>query len=65
MRRALLAFLLLLSLHAARGEPLWQTLPPTPAPVPGEYTGHATAPPSDARNERRFNCSNCIRRQRG
>src|ERR1700730_6484593 len=41
MRRALLAFLLLLSLHAARGEPLWQTLPPTPAPVPGEYTGHA------------------------
>jgi hypothetical protein len=39
--RALLAFLLLLSFHAARGEPLWQTLPPTPAPVPGEYTGHA------------------------
>ena len=41
MRRALLAFLLLLPLHAARGEPLWQTLPPTPAPVPGEHIGHA------------------------
>jgi alpha-beta hydrolase superfamily lysophospholipase len=41
MRRPLLAFLLLLPLHAARGEPLWRTLPPTPAPVPGEYTGHA------------------------
>ena len=41
MRHGLLAFLLLLSLHAARGEPLWQTLPPTPAPVPGEHTGHA------------------------
>ena len=41
MRSALLAFLLLLSLHAARGEPLWQTLPPTPAPVPGEHIGHA------------------------
>src|SRR3984893_2853091 len=41
MRSAVLTFLLLLSLHAARGEPLWQTLPPTPAPVPGEYTGHA------------------------
>ena len=24
-----------------RGEPLWQTLPPTPAPVPGEHSGHA------------------------
>ena len=42
MRRALLVFLLLLPLHAARGEPLWQTLPPTPAPLPGEHTGHAT-----------------------
>jgi pimeloyl-ACP methyl ester carboxylesterase len=41
MRRALLAFLLLLPLHAARGEPLWRTLPPTPAPVPGEHIGHA------------------------
>ena len=41
MRRAVLAFLLLLPLHAARSEPLWQTLPPTPAPVPGEHTGHA------------------------
>jgi pimeloyl-ACP methyl ester carboxylesterase len=41
MRRALLAFLLLLPLHAAHGEPLWQTLPPTPVPVPGEHAGHA------------------------
>jgi pimeloyl-ACP methyl ester carboxylesterase len=41
MCRALLAFLLLLPLHAAHGEPLWQTLPPTPVPVPGEHTGHA------------------------
>jgi pimeloyl-ACP methyl ester carboxylesterase len=41
MRRALLALLLLLPLQAALGEPLWQTLPPTPAPVPGEHSGHA------------------------
>ncbi len=41
MRRALLAFLLLLPLHAAYGEPLWQTLPPTPARVPGEHSGLA------------------------
>ena len=43
MRRALLAFLLLLllPLQAANGEPPWQTLPPTPAPVAGEHTGHA------------------------
>jgi hypothetical protein len=41
MRSALLTFLLFLSLHAARGEPLWRTLPPTPAPVPGEHIGHA------------------------
>jgi len=41
VRLALLAFLLILPLQAARGEPLWQTLPPTPAPVPAEHTGHA------------------------
>jgi hypothetical protein len=41
VRRALLTFLLLLPLHVARAEPLWQTLPPTPAPVPGEHIGHA------------------------
>ena len=41
MRRALLALLLLLPLQAAAGEPLWQTLPPTPAPVPGEHRSHA------------------------
>jgi pimeloyl-ACP methyl ester carboxylesterase len=27
--------------NAARGEPLWQILPPTPASVPGEHSGHA------------------------
>jgi pimeloyl-ACP methyl ester carboxylesterase len=41
MRRVLLIFLLLLALHAARAEPLWQTLPPTPAPVSGQHTGYA------------------------
>ena len=41
MRRALFALLLLLPVHAVRAEPLWQTLPPTPAPVAGEHTGHA------------------------
>ena len=41
MRRALLALLLLLPFHAAANEPLWQTLPPTPAPVSGEQRGHA------------------------
>src|ERR1700692_621032 len=41
MRRALLALLLLLPLQAAASEPLWQTLPPTPAPVSGEHRGHA------------------------
>ena len=41
MRRAVFALLLLLPVHAVRAEPLWQTLPPTPAPVPGEHTGRA------------------------
>jgi pimeloyl-ACP methyl ester carboxylesterase len=41
MRTVLLAFLLLLPLQAARSEPLWQTLPPTPAPVSGEHSGRA------------------------
>jgi hypothetical protein len=41
MRAALLASLLLLPFQAAGAEPLWQTLPPTPAPVAGEHTGHA------------------------
>jgi alpha/beta hydrolase fold len=42
VRRALFAFLLLLllPLQAADSEPLWQTLPPTPAPVAGEHTGY-------------------------
>jgi pimeloyl-ACP methyl ester carboxylesterase len=32
----------LLTQRAALGDPpLWQTLPPTPAPVPGEHTAHA------------------------
>jgi pimeloyl-ACP methyl ester carboxylesterase len=42
MRRVLLIFLLLLPLHAVRTEPLWQTLPPTPARVSGQHTGYAT-----------------------
>jgi pimeloyl-ACP methyl ester carboxylesterase len=41
MRATLLALLLLLPLQAGRAEPLWQTLPPTPAPVPGEHSGRA------------------------
>jgi pimeloyl-ACP methyl ester carboxylesterase len=41
MRILLLAFLLLLPLQASRAEPLWQTLPPTPAPVAGEHSGRA------------------------
>ncbi len=41
MRRLLLACLLLVPMRAALAEPLWQTLPPTPPPVPGEHTGHA------------------------
>jgi hypothetical protein len=41
MRRALLAFLLLLSLHAARGEPLWQKNPTFAAFI--ERAGHEYA----------------------
>jgi pimeloyl-ACP methyl ester carboxylesterase len=41
MRRLLFSVLLLLPLHAVTAAPLWQTLPPTPPPVPGEHTGHA------------------------
>jgi pimeloyl-ACP methyl ester carboxylesterase len=41
MRRVLLVFLLLLPLRAALGDPLWQTLPATPGPVPGARAGHA------------------------
>src|SRR5579863_6252675 len=41
MRRLLIALLLLVPLRAAHADALWQTLPPTPAPVPGERTGHA------------------------
>ncbi|HSZ89884.1 MAG TPA: alpha/beta hydrolase [Acetobacteraceae bacterium] len=33
--------LLLFTLGAAWADALWQTLPPTPPPVPGEHTGHA------------------------
>ena len=39
MRRSLL-LLLLMPLRAAMGQALWQTLPPTPAPVAGAHTGH-------------------------
>jgi pimeloyl-ACP methyl ester carboxylesterase len=41
MRRVLIALLLLVPLRAAHAEALWQILPPTPPPVPGEHTGHA------------------------
>jgi pimeloyl-ACP methyl ester carboxylesterase len=43
MRRTLTAFLFLLAvpLHAGIAAERWQTLPPTPPPVPGEHTAHA------------------------
>lgn len=41
MRGVFLAFLLFLRIQAACAEPLWQTLPPTPAPVSGEHSGRA------------------------
>ncbi len=39
--RFLLALLMIVPLRAAMAEALWQTLPPTPPPVPGEHTEHA------------------------
>jgi hypothetical protein len=41
MRCTMPTFLLLLSVNVAAAEPLWQTLPPTPAPIPGARTGTA------------------------
>jgi pimeloyl-ACP methyl ester carboxylesterase len=41
IRRVLFLPLLLFTLGAAWADALWQTLPPTPPPVPGEHTGHA------------------------
>jgi len=41
MRAVLLALPLLLPVRAIGAEPLWLTLPPTPAPLPGEHSGHA------------------------
>ncbi len=41
MRRLLLAILLTIPFHAAVADARWQILPPTPAPVAGEQTGHA------------------------
>lgn len=43
MRLAVMAFLLLLAAppSSAGADERWQTLPPTPAPVAGERTGHA------------------------
>jgi pimeloyl-ACP methyl ester carboxylesterase len=41
IRRVMLLPLLLFTLGAAWADALWQTLPPTPPPVPGEHTGHA------------------------
>jgi pimeloyl-ACP methyl ester carboxylesterase len=39
-RVLLFVLLLVLPLHGGFGATLWQTLPPTPPPVPGEHTGH-------------------------
>jgi pimeloyl-ACP methyl ester carboxylesterase len=41
MHRFLLVFLLLLPFQGAHSEPLWQTLPATPAPVPGKQSAHS------------------------
>jgi pimeloyl-ACP methyl ester carboxylesterase len=41
IRRVMLLPLLLFTLGAAWADALWQTLPPTPPPVPGEHAGHA------------------------
>jgi hypothetical protein len=41
MFRVLLFLALVLPWGVAFAEPPWQTLPPTPPPVPGEHTGHA------------------------
>jgi len=39
--RVVLWLLLILPLHSGFAAALWETLPPTPPPVPGEYTGYA------------------------
>jgi pimeloyl-ACP methyl ester carboxylesterase len=39
--RVVLSLLLLLPLHSGFAAALWETLPSTPPPVPGEYTGYA------------------------
>jgi len=41
MFRVLLFLVLVLPWRGVSGEPLWQTLPPTPPPVAGEQAGHA------------------------
>ena len=41
MSRVVLWLLLILPLHSGFAAALWETLPPTPPPVPGEYTGYA------------------------
>lgn len=42
MRRVFLALLLILPLRTAGGAELWQTLPPTPAPIRAEHNGLTT-----------------------
>ena len=41
MKRLLPVFFLAASIHAGAAAERWETLPPTPAPVAGEVTGHA------------------------
>ncbi len=41
VRALLLLLLLVLPPHAGFAAALWETLPPTPPPVPGEHIGHA------------------------
>ena len=41
--RLLLTILLIITALSARAVERWQTLPPTPAPIPSEHSGHVEA----------------------